>query len=115
MAQAEAQKATTESNLPTLEASIKQSIHRLGILLGKEPNALKTELSAIRPLPTALTGVMATGLPSDLLARRPDLRQAERQLAAASADIGVATGRALSEVRPDRGFGLAGAALCRSF
>ena len=90
VAQAEAQKATTESNLPTLEASIKQSIHRLGILLGKEPNALKAELSAIRPLPQP-NGVMATGLPSDLLTRRPDLRQVERQLAAASADIGVAT------------------------
>ena len=51
VAQAEAQKAATESNLPSLEASIKQSIHRLGILLGKEPNALKGELSAIRPLP----------------------------------------------------------------
>ncbi len=89
VAQAEAQKAATESNLPSLETSIKQSIHRLGILLGQEPNALKAELSAIRPLPQT-TGVMATGLPSDLLARRPDLRQVERQLAAASADIGVA-------------------------
>jgi len=87
--QAEAQKASTESNLPTYEANIKQSIHRLGILLGKEPNALKTELAAIRPLPSS-RGVMATGLPSDLLARRPDLRQVERKLAAASADIGVA-------------------------
>jgi len=89
VAQAEAQKASTESNLPTYEASIKQSIHRLGILLGQEPNALKTGLAAIRPLPST-RGVMATGLPSNLLVRRPDLRQAERQLAAASADIGVA-------------------------
>ena len=90
VAQAEAQKAATASNLPTLETSIKQSIHRLGILLGQEPNALKAQLSVNRPLPQA-SRVMATGLPSDLLARRPDLRQVERQLAAASADIGVAT------------------------
>jgi NodT family efflux transporter outer membrane factor (OMF) lipoprotein len=90
VAQAEAQKATTESNLPTLGAAIKQSMHRLGILLGKEPNALKAELSGVRPLPKA-AGVPAAGLPSELLTRRPDLRQAERQLAAASADIGVAT------------------------
>jgi multidrug efflux system outer membrane protein len=90
VAQAEAQKATTESDLPTIEVSIKQSIHRLGILLGREPNALKGELAAIRPLPKAV-GRLSTGLPSELLTRRPDLRQAERQLAAASADIGVAT------------------------
>jgi multidrug efflux system outer membrane protein len=90
VAQAEAQKASTASDLPTIEASIKQSMHRLGILLGQEPNALKEELSALRPLPKA-AGRLSTGLPSELLTRRPDLRQAERQLAAASADIGVAT------------------------
>jgi len=89
VAQAEAQKAATESNLPSYEAAIKQSIHRLGILLGKEPNALKGKLTTTSPLPSA-RGVMATGLPSDLLSRRPDLRQVERQLAASSADIGVA-------------------------
>ncbi len=89
VAQAEAQKASTESNLPTYEAAVKQSIHRLGILLGKEPNALKGKLATTSPLPSA-RGVMTTGLPSDLLTRRPDLRQVERQLAAASADIGVA-------------------------
>ena len=90
VAQAEAQKATTESNIPTLEAAIKQSIHRLGILLAQEPNALKAELSTAHPLPK-VEGLLATGLPSQLLSRRPDLRQEERQLAAASADIGVAT------------------------
>ena len=107
VAQAEAQKASTESNLPTIEASIKQSIHRLGILLGKEPNALKAELSAIRPIPQP-NGVMATGLPSDLLARRPDLRQVERQLAAASADIGVATAELYPKFDLTAGLGLQG-------
>ena len=105
VAQAEAQKAATESNLPTLEASIKQSIHRLGILLGKEPNALKAELSPVRPIPQP-NGVMATGLPSDLLARRPDLRQVERQLAAASADIGVATAELYPKFDLTAGLGL---------
>jgi NodT family efflux transporter outer membrane factor (OMF) lipoprotein len=107
VAQAEAQKAATASNLPTIEAAIKQSIHRLGILLGKEPNALKTELAAIRPLPQS-NRVMATGLPSDLLARRPDLRQVERQLAAASADIGAATAELYPKFDLTAGLGLQG-------
>ncbi len=90
VAQAEAQKMATESGIPPLEAAGKQSIHRLSLLLAQEPNALKTVLSAARPLPT-VTGLLSPGLPSELLQRRPDLRQAERQLAAASADIGAAT------------------------
>ncbi|MGA2402746.1 MAG: efflux transporter outer membrane subunit [Syntrophobacteraceae bacterium] len=90
VAQAEAQKLSTESDIPTIEASVKQSIHRLGILLGKEPNALEAMLSEARPLPKA-GGVMSAGIPSELLTRRPDLRKDERKLASASADIGVAT------------------------
>jgi outer membrane protein, multidrug efflux system len=105
VAQAEAQKAATESNLPSLETSIKQSIHRLGILLGQEPNALKTDLSPVRPIPQP-NGVMTAGLPSDLLARRPDLRQVERQLAAASADIGVATAELYPKFDLTAGLGL---------
>jgi len=90
VAQAAAQKSATEADIPTLEAAIKQSIHRLAILCGQEPNALKAQLAEPRPMPS-YAGLIATGLPAELLARRPDLRQAERQLAAASADIGVAT------------------------
>lgn len=88
--QAEAQRTATESNIPSLEAAIKASTHRLAILLAKPPSALAVELSAGGPLPKA-DGLLTSGLPSELLARRPDLRSAERDLAAASADIGVAT------------------------
>jgi len=88
--QAEAQKASTESNIPQLQAAIKASMYQLSILLAKPPTALANELAASQPLPQ-VDGLIATGLPAELLARRPDLRRAERQLASSSAQIGVAT------------------------
>lgn len=87
--QAATQLATTRADVPTLESSLQTSIHRLGVLLGQPPEALQTELSAVAPIPVAPPQV-PVGLPSDLLLRRPDVQEAERQLAAATANIGVA-------------------------
>lgn len=89
-AQAKTQLALISAQLPPLEDSIGQSIYRLALLLGQQPQALREELSTAAPLP-AMPARLPTALPSDLLRRRPDIRQAERQLAAATADIGVAT------------------------
>ena len=80
---------TTRAEVPALEAALETSIHRLGVLLGLQPGALIAELSGEAPIPAAPPSV-PVGLPSDLLLRRPDVRQAERQLAAATANIGVA-------------------------
>lgn len=82
--------AGTQSQLPTLETSLKQAMHRLGVLLGQEPGALIKDLSQVAPIPATPVAV-PVGLPSDLLRRRPDVRRAERQLAGASARIGVQT------------------------
>jgi outer membrane protein, multidrug efflux system len=90
VAQAEAQKTTTAADIPDYESTIKHSIHRLSILTGQTPGTLSEQLVQARPLPDCNGGI-ATGLPSELLTRRPDLRKAERNLAAASADIGIAT------------------------
>jgi NodT family efflux transporter outer membrane factor (OMF) lipoprotein len=88
--QAEAVLATTQSQIPNLETSLKHSVHRLGVLIGQEPGALTAELSSEAPVPAPPPEV-PVGLPSDLLRRRPDVRRAERELAAATANIGVQT------------------------
>jgi NodT family efflux transporter outer membrane factor (OMF) lipoprotein len=90
VARQQAQVATTESEMPTLETEIQQAIHRLGVLLDRNPTDLEAELTPIGPLPGGPPEVPA-GLPSELLRRRPDVLQAERQLAASNANIGVAT------------------------
>jgi len=82
--------ANTRAVIPMLETGIQGYIHRLGVLLGQPPEALLAELSAPAPIPSAPPGV-PVGLPSELLRRRPDIQQAERQLAASTARIGVAT------------------------
>jgi NodT family efflux transporter outer membrane factor (OMF) lipoprotein len=90
VAQAQAQAATTASTIPTLEAGARGAIHRLGVLLGTDPLALSGELSAFGPIPQPPPEI-PVGLPSEILRRRPDLRRAERELAAATARVGVAT------------------------
>ncbi len=87
--QAATELSGTRAEVPVLEAALETSIHRLGVLLGLQPGALIAELSVEEPIPAAPPSV-PVGLPSDLLLRRPDVRQAERQLAAATANIGVA-------------------------
>ena len=81
--------ATTRAVVPALETALAASIHRLGVLLGQTPESLETELAAVAPIPAA-PPVVPVGLPSELLLRRPDVALAERQLAAATANIGVA-------------------------
>jgi NodT family efflux transporter outer membrane factor (OMF) lipoprotein len=87
--QASALLASTEAQVPALETGFKEAAHRLGVLLGQPPGALVEELSREAPLPGA-PPVVPVGLPSDLLRRRPDIQQAERDLAAANARLGMA-------------------------
>jgi NodT family efflux transporter outer membrane factor (OMF) lipoprotein len=90
VAQQEAVVATTSATIPTFESEVRQTIHHLSILLGETPGGLSDELSTVSPIPVG-PACVPPGLPCELLRRRPDVRRAERQLAAATAEIGVAT------------------------
>lgn len=89
-ARALAQLETTRAGIPTLQSSIMQTVHRLSVLTGQLPAALTESLTQPLPLPKA-PDTLRIGNPEQLLKRRPDIRIAERNLAAATARIGVAT------------------------
>jgi multidrug efflux system outer membrane protein len=88
---AQAQLSTTLATIGPLEAAVASSIHRLSVLTGRPPTALDGLLVPPRELP-ALPQIAAVGDTAALLRRRPDIRTAERQLAAATALVGVAIG-----------------------
>lgn len=88
---AQAQLSATLATIPDLEAGVTRSMLRLGVLTGQAPETLLPQLSAARALPT-LPVAHDIGTPELLLRRRPDIRVAERNLAAATAEIGVAVG-----------------------
>ncbi|HYP66037.1 MAG TPA: efflux transporter outer membrane subunit [Steroidobacteraceae bacterium] len=82
--------ATLEAQAAPLAAQVEAAEYTIATLLGVYPEDMVKELSAKAMVP-AVPGAVATGLPVDLLRRRPDIQQAERELAGATARIGVAT------------------------
>jgi NodT family efflux transporter outer membrane factor (OMF) lipoprotein len=90
VSQAELNLASTESFVPVLRSQLAVAVHALGVLVGRHPSALWTELSDEVPIPKPPPQIVV-GLPTEVLRQRPDIRQAERELAAQTARIGVAT------------------------
>ena len=88
--QAESNLATTEAQIPALEDGLNRSLNRLAVLLGEPPGDLHDALAEPAPIPMP-EGEVAALLPAELLRRRPDIRRAERRLAAQTARIGIAT------------------------
>lgn len=87
--QATAALAQAQANVTPFDGQITQAANGLALLVGAQPGALDAQLMQRAPLP-ALPARIAVGLPSALARRRPDIRQAEAQLHAATADVGVA-------------------------
>jgi NodT family efflux transporter outer membrane factor (OMF) lipoprotein len=85
----EGELAAQKANLPGVLADIYQNIYILSVLTGHFPEALLEELICFKPLP-CVPDKVALGIRADLLRRRPDIRQAERNLAASVANVGVA-------------------------
>jgi NodT family efflux transporter outer membrane factor (OMF) lipoprotein len=88
-AQAQTQLLDDEAQLPSYEKQAQEAISQLDILTGQPPGALDAALATPSPLP-ALPAVIGVGVPASLARRRPDIREAEAQLHAATAGVGVA-------------------------
>lgn len=81
---------STRSQLPDLRSGLEAAQNRIAVLLGEQPGAVHGELKTAAPIPTPPVDV-AVGVPADALRRRPDVRRTERELAAQTARVGVAT------------------------
>ncbi|MBU1666134.1 MAG: TolC family protein, partial [Gammaproteobacteria bacterium] len=79
----------TRAQIPSLETSLAQAEHQIALLLGQAPASLHAQLTPVVALPQ-VADALAVGIPADTLRRRPDVRAAERKLAAETARIGVA-------------------------
>ncbi len=110
LARAEAQLEQTLASLAPLESNIAAAIHRLGVLTGRAPGELVTELTAPSSGPEAaqlpaLPSTLSIGEPAELLRRRPDIRAAERRLAGQTARVGIQVGDLFPRVRLLGGLG----------
>jgi NodT family efflux transporter outer membrane factor (OMF) lipoprotein len=113
LALAQRQLSTTLSRIAPLESALASAKRRISVLLGKFPEELKKELDQPQLLPTTPPQVTA-GMPVELLRRRPDIRRFERELAASTARIGVATADLFPRVSVTAGAGIQGQGLGRS-
>ncbi|MCB9898023.1 MAG: efflux transporter outer membrane subunit [Planctomycetes bacterium] len=95
--QARANVKSTEATLPTLQTAVSRAAHRLAVLSGETPDTLLCELETPAPIPVGPVEI-AVGVPAEALRRRPDVRAAERRLAAETARIGVEQAGAYPEL-----------------
>ena len=88
---------TTASQAPAFQAQIDQSLNQIAVLVSREPGAVDALLKPARSVPMP-PSTLAVGDPAGMLRRRPDIRRAERQVAAANAQIGQAVAKLFPKV-----------------
>jgi len=103
--QSRTQLSNFQSQLPGYEKQAEQAMNRLSVLTGQTPGTLDAMLGPVAPLPK-VPAVIGIGVPSALARRRPDIRQAEARLHAATANVGVATAAFYPDVSLTGNFGL---------
>ena len=96
---------SARAKIPDLDAGLAESMHRLAVLSGRPAGALDDMLAKVQPMPKA-PSQLAMGVPADLLRQRPDIRKAERQLAAQTARIGEAEADLYPSLRLSGSIGL---------
>ena len=89
LAQATTDLESTRAVLPPLRTAVTEAKNRLAVLLGRNPGELEGQVRADRPIPLA-AGEIVAAIPADTLRQRPDVRVAERRLAAQTARLGEA-------------------------
>jgi NodT family efflux transporter outer membrane factor (OMF) lipoprotein len=102
---ARAQAEAAEAPLPAADAEIARAVHRIGVLVGKDPGSLRETLSRPGP-PLRAPAELLAGMPVELVSRRPDVKAAERRLAAATARVGAATAELYPRLSLTGAFGL---------
>jgi multidrug efflux system outer membrane protein len=103
--QARTQLDDTRRQLPAYDKQIQQAMNALSVLTGQTPGALDDELREVRPLPK-IPAAVGVGVPSTLARRRPDIREAEANLHAATAGIGVAVASFYPDISLTGNFGI---------
>ncbi len=96
---------STRSRIPELQTGLAAALNRLAVLTGQTPGRLHAVLGRPKSIP-AIPETIAVGIPADMLRRRPDIRKAERELAAQTARIGVAMAELYPKLRLSGSIGL---------
>lgn len=106
--QAKTSYAQTQAQIPALERTLATAMNRIAVLTGQQPGALSGVLTDRKAIPVTPADIVSS-VPADVVRRRPDIRRAERRLAAQTAQVGVATAALYPSLSLSGSFGVSAA------